>query len=105
MESHLNQFQLNKSLPTLRQPLLPSQIPRLKKYARGCKPQKSNIKQHEKQALKQQNINKNTLILPADKGNAIVIMGTDGYKEKVYNVLEPTIYKKFKTQDLNFYNR
>nr|XP_060632240.1 uncharacterized protein LOC132775540 [Anolis sagrei ordinatus] len=34
--------------------------------------------------------------MPADKGNATVIMHTEQYKEKIRKLLDPTIYKKLK---------
>ena len=48
----------------------------------------------EKQAIKSLNADKNITILPADKGNATVIMDTTDYKEKIEELLEPHTYKK-----------
>ena len=79
------------SLPDSKAEEIRSEVSRI---LRRSKPPKSNIKQREKQALKQLNNNKNIVILPADKGNATVIMETDDYKEKIRNLLEPTTYKK-----------
>ena len=38
----------------------------------------------------------NTIILPADKGNAIVVMDAAQYEEKMKDLLAGTVYKKVK---------
>nr|XP_060622650.1 uncharacterized protein LOC132769734 [Anolis sagrei ordinatus] len=56
----------------------------------------SNITRKERQAIRDLNSDPDILILPADKGNATVIMHTEQYKEKIRKLLDPTIYRKLK---------
>ena len=61
---------------------------------RKAKTPKCNIKHSEKLAIKELNDNKNILILPADKGNATVVIETDDYKWKILDLLDLDTYRK-----------
>lgn len=62
---------------------------------RRTKPIKSNTSKAEFVALKNLRDNKDILVLPADKGNATVIMNTADYKSKITTMLDDTdTYKK-----------
>ncbi|XP_045477895.1 uncharacterized protein LOC123683043 [Harmonia axyridis] len=56
----------------------------------------SNINRAEQRALKELKSDPTIKILPADKGNATVIMDVDQYNEKIKEVLEAGEYKKLK---------
>ncbi|XP_062837651.1 uncharacterized protein LOC134299269 [Anolis carolinensis] len=68
---------------------------------RNAKLPPSNITRKERQAIKDLNSDPEIIILPADKGNATVIMETKQYKEKIRQLLDPTIYKKLKQDPTN----
>ena len=55
---------------------------------RKAKPPKSNITRKERNAIKSRNSDPNIIILPADKGNATVIMETEEYKDKIRELLD-----------------
>ena len=59
-----------------------------------AKPPQSNIASKERQAIKKLNRDKDILILPADKGNATVIMKTTDYNGKILDILNTNDYKK-----------
>ena len=80
-----------RSLPESESEEIRTEVSRI---LRKAKPPRPNIKLSEKRAIKELNTNNNILILPADKGNATVIMETDDYKKKINNLLEPTTYRK-----------
>jgi len=58
------------------------------------KPPKNNLTFGETAAPKTLNQDKNILVLPADKGNATVIISTTDYERKIETVLNPITYKK-----------
>ena len=51
---------------------------------------------NEKKAIRNLYADQNILILPADKGNATVIMKTEDYNNKIKELLDPNTYKKLK---------
>lgn len=57
-----------------------------------AKPPPPNLDKDERTALKTLRMSDNITILPADKGNATVVMDTDQYKEKLKNLLEDPVY-------------
>ena len=52
-------------------------------------------------AIRDLNADNNILILPADKGNATVVMKTDDSRSLVTNLLDPDTYKKLKHDPTN----
>ena len=62
------------------------------RIVRKAKTLECNIKHCEKLAIKVLNNNKNILMLPADTGNATVVMETDNYKRKILDLLDPDTY-------------
>ncbi|XP_030764236.1 uncharacterized protein LOC115888610 [Sitophilus oryzae] len=63
---------------------------------RTAKAPKSNLSREEHQALKSLNADKDILVLPADKGNATVVMKSEDYRSKIEDLLEPQTYKLLK---------
>ena len=63
---------------------------------RRAKPPPPNLEKDERAAIKALKEDKNITILPADKGNATVIMDTLQYVEKVKNLLTEPVYEKVK---------
>ena len=61
-----------------------------------ARPPSSNMDKEERAALKTFRQDKNIVVLPADKGNATVVMDSARYEEKVTSLLEDPIYKRFK---------
>ena len=55
---------------------------------------KYNLKRTERAALKTIKNKLNLNILPADKGNATVILNTSDYKQKISSLLQDPAYKK-----------
>lgn len=55
-----------------------------------------NMHKEKQAALKTLKQDKNIVILPADKGNATVVMDAAQYEEKVASLLEDTVYEKVK---------
>ena len=55
---------------------------------------KYNLKRTERVALKTIRNNENLTILPADKGNATVILNTSDYKQKISSLLQDPTYRK-----------
>lgn len=60
----------------------------------SARPPKPNLRPSELQGLKALKKNENIIILPADKGNATVVMDTADYKRKMYDILEDGTYKQ-----------
>lgn len=60
---------------------------------RKSHPPKSNITKNEARALKELRTNTEIVILPADKGNATVIMKSEDYHAKMNNILKDPAYK------------
>ncbi|XP_046397983.1 uncharacterized protein LOC124164734 [Ischnura elegans] len=61
---------------------------------RNAKPPKPNMTAGERTALKALRENQDILILPADKGNATVLMKKEEYQKKISELLSDTIYRK-----------
>jgi hypothetical protein len=55
---------------------------------------KNNVRRAEKLALQTLRRNADLTVLPADKGNATVILNTSDYTEKVLVLLDDPAYKK-----------
>ena len=55
---------------------------------------RDNLTRTERAALKTLKENNNLTILPADKGNATVILNTTDYKQKITSLLEDPSYRK-----------
>ena len=60
---------------------------------RKAKKPVSNLPAKERNALKSLNSDKDIIILPADKGNATVIMSTAVYEQNIQELLDPNTYK------------
>ena len=65
---------------------------------RGANPPPPNLSKDERAALKALKEDVNTIVLPADKGNAAVqvVMDAAQYEEKMKDLLADTVYKKVK---------
>lgn len=63
---------------------------------RGAKPPPPNLKKDERATIKALKEDKNITVLPADKGNAAVVMDTSQYVEKVKDLLTEPVYEKVK---------
>lgn len=59
---------------------------------RHSRPPKQNITRAERTALKKLRENKEVVILPADKGNATVILNSADYREKMMKLLDDPAY-------------
>ena len=59
---------------------------------RTARPPKKNLSTEERQALKSLRDNKNIIILPADKGNATVVMDVEEYNNKIQTLLRDPAY-------------
>ncbi|KAK9402181.1 hypothetical protein NXF25_010537 [Crotalus adamanteus] len=57
------------------------------------KPPKSNLPKEEQTALRNLKEDTSIIILPADKGNAMVVMNTSDYQTKLTNLLQDSTYK------------
>ncbi|KAK9402182.1 hypothetical protein NXF25_010538 [Crotalus adamanteus] len=57
------------------------------------KPPKSNLPKEEQTALRNLKEDTSIIILPADKGNATVVMNTSDYQTKLTNLLQDSTYK------------
>jgi hypothetical protein len=55
---------------------------------------RDNLRKTETAALKTLKDNRNLNILPADKGNATVVLNTSNYKQKIASLLEDPVYRK-----------
>ena len=60
----------------------------MKGTLKSAKPSKSNISKDERNALKAFGKNETTIILPADKGRATVVMDKTQYEKKVREILD-----------------
>ncbi|GLV34532.1 hypothetical protein CBL_07175 [Carabus blaptoides fortunei] len=60
---------------------------------RRAKSPKKNISKEEYTALKKLRDNQNIIVLPADKGNATVVMNSADYKNKMTAILADPVYK------------
>ena len=58
------------------------------------KPPKSNLSRELHQAVKSLREDKNIVILPADKGNATVVLNRVDYEAKMENLLKDSAYKE-----------
>ncbi|XP_071441632.1 uncharacterized protein [Hetaerina americana] len=63
-------------------------------FLKRAKPPKANLKQSELSALRRLSRNKDITILPADKGNATVILKTEDYRRKILDLLDDAAYRK-----------
>jgi hypothetical protein len=63
---------------------------------KNTKRPRDNLSKAERTALKNLKDNTNLTILPADKGNATVILNTTDYKQKISTMLQEPAYKKLK---------
>ncbi|XP_046404148.1 uncharacterized protein LOC124169549 [Ischnura elegans] len=59
-----------------------------------AQPPQPNISKEEQDALDTLRRNEAVMVLPADKGNAIVLMNTKDYRKKVNDILRDGAYKK-----------
>ncbi|XP_046406284.1 uncharacterized protein LOC124171189 [Ischnura elegans] len=62
-------------------------------FLKKAKPPKANLKPSELSALRRLTRNKDITILPADKGNATVIMKTEDYRRKMLDLLDDAAYR------------
>ena len=65
-----------------------------------AKPPPSNLTKEEREALQRLSKDNNLVILPADKGNATVIMESQDYHNKVVNMLQDGTYTKLQANPL-----
>ena len=63
---------------------------------RKAKPPPPNLEKDERAALKSLREDKTIKVLPADKGNATVVMDATQYEEKIRDLLTDPIYRKVK---------
>ena len=63
---------------------------------RARKPPRSNISRSQREALRNLKKDETIMILPADKGNATVVMKKSEYTEKMSNMLQEPVYKKLR---------
>ena len=74
--------------------------PRQSKMGRVCgilrraKPPKDNLKKEQRKALKEMKYLEDEVILPADKGNATVVMRREDYSTKLKGMLETSTYRR-----------
>ena len=72
--------------------LKPSIAQQLREGVKSCvqhyKPSQSNLDREQRLALSKLKKNDSIIILPADKGNATVVMDRDSYKEKINDLLD-----------------
>jgi ATP-dependent Lon protease len=61
---------------------------------RLAKPQRTNTSKAEREALRTLRNDDSITILPADKGNATVILSSTDYKSKIISLLDDHVYKK-----------
>ncbi|KAG8230095.1 hypothetical protein J437_LFUL007639 [Ladona fulva] len=63
-------------------------------FLKKAVPPKPNLSKEEKEALKELKTRKDIAILPADKGNATVLMTLKNYHEKIHTMLSDPAYRK-----------
>ncbi|XP_060534544.1 uncharacterized protein LOC132706961 [Cylas formicarius] len=68
---------------------------------RRAKPPKSNVSSKEKRAIRDLNKDISVIVLPADKGNATVVLNTVDYEKKIGDLLDPKTYKKLQQDPTN----
>ena len=68
---------------------------------RKSKPPTNNISAAERKTIRELNVNKNIIILPADKGNVTVVLNTVDYESKIRNLLDNPNYKKLTSNPTN----
>ncbi|XP_046391493.1 uncharacterized protein LOC124159616 [Ischnura elegans] len=73
-----------RRLPEVTAVEIRSEVPMVLKRAI---PPKSNISRKEREAIRTLRNNPDLTILPADKGNATVILKTDEYRQKILDIL------------------
>jgi hypothetical protein len=66
---------------------------------------RNNLSKTERAALKTIKNNRNLTILPADKGNATVVLNTSNYKQKITSLLEDPAYRKLAKDPTNAIER
>ena len=64
----------------------------------SSKAPKSNLPSHLRKAAKELRNDHNIVVLPADKGNATVVMDRKDYVEKIEDMLKDKAYGKLKTR-------
>ncbi|XP_071054396.1 uncharacterized protein [Onthophagus taurus] len=82
-----------RGMPTLKAEEIRQEVTRVLKSA---KPPKSNLTVGEKKALRSIKEKSEIVVLPADKGNATVVMDRKEYDDKMLNLLHPATYRKIK---------
>ncbi|XP_077778802.1 uncharacterized protein LOC144326219 [Podarcis muralis] len=68
----------------------------------SSKPPRSNLHKEEQKALTNLRKDNNIIILPADKGNATVVMNTSDYQAKLSNLLQDPTYQPIKTDPTTY---
>ena len=63
---------------------------------RNAKPPEQNISPEDRLAISSLNQNEDIVVLPADKGNATVVMSTDEYEKKAHDLLDKDPFQKGK---------
>ncbi|XP_074026892.1 uncharacterized protein [Leptinotarsa decemlineata] len=86
VESALNRIDDKETQESIRQDIA--------HVLKNAKPPTRNIPHKEYQALKNLRENEDIIILPADKGNATVVLNTIDYESKMMKLLEDPAYKK-----------
>ncbi|PNF37716.1 hypothetical protein B7P43_G11457, partial [Cryptotermes secundus] len=66
----------------------------------SCKP-KDNLTGAERRALRSLKANETLTVLPADKGNAAVVLYTSDYNRKIAAILEDKAYRKLKKDPID----
>lgn len=69
---------------------------------RTARPPKRNLPYKEEQALKELRRNEDIIILPADKGNATVIMDSNDYHRKIETLLDDPSYQRITTDPTTY---
>ena len=68
----------------------------IKKCLEDAKPTKSTLNREEREAIKELKKDEDIVILPADKGNATVVMNKEQYDRKMKELLEQDDYRRIK---------
>jgi PHD/YefM family antitoxin component YafN of YafNO toxin-antitoxin module len=63
---------------------------------KNAKPRRKNMTQTQKNASVALRNDPHVIILPADKGNATVVMSDQDYRNKMQTILNDPVYKKLK---------
>jgi hypothetical protein len=64
-------------------------------------PQKKNTSKAERDTLQALRNNKDITVLPADKGNATIVLLNEDYHSKIRNMLSDPVYKKLTADTTN----